>query len=117
MRQSMSYEQPEYNEGEGFDPREQERPSAIHQYTSTQGEKIFEINLKIGQRIVAAGVSLILWCLFTFTIFVAYGVANVSPSPAAHTTQILLTVGFFIFTIFVLWANILFNKLLSKKAK
>jgi hypothetical protein len=111
MKQYMDYDQHRCDNGEEIYLREQKWSS------EARGEKIFEISVTRGQgqRIVAIGISLIVWCLFAFTIFIAYGVANVSPSPAAHTTQILLILGLFFFSFFVLWTNILLNKLLSKK--
>lgn len=118
MRQSMNDEQQVYRgyaAGEGLHLHEQERFSDTYHYKATPGEKVFEIPVRRLQRILVAVLSFIAWCLFAFTILIAYGVANVSPSPAASSTQILLVVGLLLFTVFVVWANILFNTLQSKK--
>lgn len=118
MDYNQGYDQRGHTTDQEFEQSRQNWSSNIHQYTVPQGEKVVETDIKIKRRtiaIIAMVVSLILWCVFAWTIVIADGVANVSPSPSAEITQILLVLGLLLFTFFVCATNILLHKILFKK--
>ncbi|GCE27704.1 hypothetical protein KDA_31880 [Dictyobacter alpinus] len=83
-----------------------------HHHNHDHGDKVTDIQQAppLRQKLVLAVISLAAFVIFAFTVIIAIGVANVSPSPAAQYINYLLILGLLMFAGFVIFANILFNR-------